>query len=72
MNAQPKANSEPTNPIAWTLRDQIAMHAMQALVSKGTFGTTQPDGSHRRYSNFAEYSAAAYEFADYMLKARGV
>lgn len=70
MSAQPKINADTANPAAWTLRDQIAMHAMQALVTKGTFGHTQPDGSHRRYSNFAEYSAAAYEFADYMLKAR--
>ncbi|HEV2540230.1 MAG TPA: hypothetical protein VGU03_11035 [Frateuria sp.] len=61
---------EPANPIAWTLRDEIAMRMGAALVVKGGWGTTQPDGKHRSYSNMREYAEAAYSFADYMLRAR--
>ncbi|WP_040263716.1 hypothetical protein [Pseudomonas massiliensis] len=52
------------------LRDDIAMHALNAMVIAGGWGMTQDDGSHRKYANMREYSDAAYLFADYMLAAR--
>lgn len=52
------------------LRDEIAMHALNAMVTAGGWGTTQDDGTHRKYANMKEYSNAAYTFADHMLAAR--
>lgn len=62
--------TSPAQPSAWTLRDEMAMRILPALVTKATWGHRQADGSHRSYSTMAEYSEAAYQFADEMLKAR--
>ncbi|KPM67588.1 hypothetical protein HB13667_05965 [Pseudomonas putida] len=52
------------------LRDEIAMQALNAMIIAGGWGYTDAEGNHHTYQNMAEYSAAAYEFADLMLKAR--
>lgn len=70
MSAVPKRT--PAVPAAWTLRDEFAMRALAALVVKGDWGCMAPDGTRKTYSNMAEYSVAAYEFADHMLRAREV
>lgn len=68
MSALPK--NTPAQPVAWTLRDEFAMHAMAAMVVKGGWGYTDQDGTRKNYSNMTEFSVAAYAFADCMLKAR--
>lgn len=68
--ARTATSAQPADPVAWTLRDEIAMRLCAALVMKGTWGTTQPDGTFRRDSTMADHSHTAYLFADEMLKAR--
>ncbi|MGH8382610.1 hypothetical protein [Pseudomonas sp.] len=52
------------------LRDEIAMHALNAMIIKGTWGVTSADGTFKKHENYRDHSEAAYRFADEMLKAR--
>ena len=52
------------------LRDEIAMHALNSMVIAGGWGYTDLDGKRHHYQSMAEYSLAAYRFADEMLNAR--
>lgn len=52
------------------LRDEIAMHALNAMVMAGGWGYTGADGKRHNYQSMSEYSNASYRFADEMLKAR--
>jgi hypothetical protein len=64
----PKTNQ--ASPSAWTLRDEMAMRLAAAMIIKGGWGITGEDGTHSRYSTMADYSIAAYAFAEHMLIAR--
>ncbi|MBB3802021.1 hypothetical protein FHR47_002269 [Xanthomonas arboricola] len=70
MSAKPKTQLYPADPIAWTLRDEIAMRAVAALLVSGRFGTNGADGEFHRFTQFHDYSRAAYQLADDMLQAR--
>lgn len=63
------AKKNPSQPSAWTLRDEMAMRLTAAMVVKGGWGRTGPDGVHHAYRDMAEYSVAGYQFADHMLRA---
>ncbi|MBF8780987.1 hypothetical protein IV505_14820 [Pseudomonas fulva] len=52
------------------LRDEIAMTALNAMIIAGGWGYTDADGKRHNWNTMPEYSAAAYNFADAMLKAR--
>lgn len=52
------------------LRDEMAMHALNSMVIAGGWGYTDLEGKRHNYQSMAEYSLAAYRFADEMLKAR--
>lgn len=68
--ADPVKKLTPASEDLVRLRDEIAMHALNAIVIKGGWGWTNDDGSRHTYQNMREYSDAAYEFADQMLAAR--
>ncbi|MCC8492315.1 hypothetical protein [Xanthomonas citri] len=70
MSAIAKPNLNPADPSAWTLRDEIAMRAVAALMVSGKFGTTGVDGEFHRFQKFPDYTDAAYELADCMLRSR--
>ena len=52
------------------LRDEIAMHTLNAMVIAGGWGYTDGDGKRHNYKSMEELSNASYRFADEMLKAR--
>lgn len=52
------------------LRDEIAMHAMNAMIISGTWGHNAPDGTFIKHTNYRDHSDAAYHLADEMLRAR--
>ena len=60
----------PAVPGAWTLRDEIAMRVLPALLSSGEWGRRMEDGTFRKNATVDEHSRAAYNFADAMLRAR--
>ncbi|MEE3504863.1 hypothetical protein QN399_01050 [Pseudomonas sp. 10C3] len=52
------------------LRDEIAMHALGAMIVAKSWGCTDKDGSFKKHSNYRDHSDAAYQFANEMLAAR--
>ncbi len=63
MSAQPAPS--PANPAAWTLRDEVAMRVLAAMIGRGGW-------VHRgcELKGAREYASTAYDFADHMLVAR--
>jgi len=52
------------------LRDLFAIQALQAMIVAKGWGHTAQDGTRHNYNSMPEYAAAAYAFADVMLKVR--
>lgn len=68
MSAQPAPVASPANPSAWTLRDEIAMRALTAMMGRGGWRKDNGDA----ISSARDYAAVAYKFADHMLAARSI
>lgn len=53
-----------------SLRDEIAMHALNGLIINGRWGKRDATGKYVTYSTVQEYTNMAYRLADEMLASR--
>lgn len=53
-----------------SLRDEIAMHALNGLIINGRWGARDATGKYVTYATVQEYTNMAYRLADEMLASR--
>lgn len=66
------AKTKPAQPIAWALRDEMAMRLVVAMIASNAFEAPAEDGNTDRIRTISAFSKGAYAFADAMLAAREV